>query len=540
MLFLVMGRTFLMGGRFSLVRLSRSSINNIMKQLTVFLISTFLAFTSSNAQSIDVAFFNKTDAFLKSVVQDGLIDYGAVQTNSDLPELIQIVEQADLTGLDRQTQKAFYINAYNLHVINLAANNFPIQSVQEVNGFFNSKKITVANKKSTITDFEKKDILKPFDDPRLHFVLVCGALGCPPIISDVYAPEVLDEQLDAQTRIALNNPDFIKVDDNKTQLSQIFKWYPSDFGGSKSNIISFINKYRTNNISSSSKIGYYDYDWTLNDQIYSSAVGTGPISVGNNANRYVVSSTINKGSTESKIFNNLFTQRTGTTDGFTSRSTFLTTTYSFLYGLSDRFNIGINGRYRSTRNEGPDSSPFSVIFGGGEPSSSRTGITALGPQIRWAPVKEWSNFSIQSSFVFPIGSDLTGNNESPFIDWDGPTWNTQFFNDFTIGKNFSLFTEIDFLIEGLGDEFTQTSVPFTAIFSYNATPKLILYTLGNFSPYVSSSFDNDYFYQYGVGAKYQFTSKIELELLISDFTSNGLMSNNGQASTFNLGYRINF
>ena len=518
-----------------------------MKQLTSISILCLLAFASIQAQSIDVSFFNKTDAFLKSVVKNGLIDYGAVQNNRVLPELIQTIEQADLTGLDKQTQKAFYINAYNLHVINLAANNLPLQSVQEVSGFFNSKKITVANKRSTITDFEKKEILKPFDDPRLHFVLVCGALGCPPIIDDVYAPEVLDQQLDTQTKLALNDPNFIRTEDNKTQLSQIFKWYPSDFGGSKSNIINFINKYRTTNIPTSSKIGYYNYDWTLNDQVYAaSASGTGPISVGANASRYVTSSTIQKGTTESRVFNNIFTQRTGQTDGqFDSRSTFLTTTYTFLYGVSDRFNLGINARYRSTRNDGPESSRFAVIFQGGDPISSRTGLTFIGPQIRWAPVKEWSNFSIQSSFVFALGSDQTGfddfNDDDPFIDWDGPIWNTQFFNDFTIGQNFSLFTEIDLLFEGIGDEAAnQVSVPFTSIFSYNVNPKLIVYVLGNFSPYITSSFDNQYFYQYGTGVKYQFTPKIELELLYTDFSSDSIMSSNGQASTINLGYRINF
>ena len=91
-----------------------------------------------------------------------------------------------------------------------------------------------------------------------------------------------------------------------------------------------------------------------------------------------------------------------------------------------------------------------MFFSSGSAGSSRQGITALGPQIRYAPVPKWSNFSIQSSFVFPIGSDLTGSDSQPFIDWDGATWNTQVFNDFPIGNSFSLFTEIDFLLEDIG------------------------------------------------------------------------------------------
>jgi hypothetical protein len=42
---------------------------------------------------------------------------------------------------------------------------------------------------------------------------------------------------------------------------------------------------------------------------------------------------------------------------------------------------------------------------------------------------------------FPTGDDLAGRSgEQRFIDWDGPIWWTQVFNDFPIGNKFSLFT----------------------------------------------------------------------------------------------------
>ena len=50
----------------------------------------------------------------------------------------------------------------------------------------------------------------------------------------------------------------------------------------------------------------------------------------------------------------------------------------------------------------------------------------------------------------------------------------------------------------------------------------------------------DYFYQYGVGTKYQFTPDVEIELLYTDFTNRGLRNNNGVAETINLGLRFNF
>ena len=68
--------------------------------------------------------------------------------------------------------------------------------------------------------------------------------------------------------------------------------------------------------------------------------------------------------------------------------------------------------------------------------------------------------------------------------------------------------------------------------------KLTLYTLGSYSPYWQENFD--YFYQFGVGSKYQFTPNFEIELLYTDFTNKFLNDTGGQAETVNLGLRFNF
>ena len=65
----------------------------------------------------------------------------------------------------------------------------------------------------------------------------------------------------------------------------------------------------------------------------------------------------------------------------------------------------------------------------------------------------------------------------------------------------------------------------------------MFYALGGFSPFWQSEFD--YFLQGGVGAKYQFTPDVELELLVTDFTNKFLLDTDGQAATFNIGFRFN-
>ena len=95
-------------------------------------------------------------------------------------------------------------------------------------------------------------------------MLVCAGLGCPPIINEAYTPAKLKSQLQRQTTIAVNNPNFIKVNGNKVQISQIFEWYKEDFVR-KGTEIDFLNIYRKEPISSDAKLSYYLYDWTLND-----------------------------------------------------------------------------------------------------------------------------------------------------------------------------------------------------------------------------------------------------------------------------------
>lgn len=519
------------------------------------LLLIFTFSSAANSQDFGQSFFNEADAFFKRYVTDGRVNYSALQTTGDLMPLIITIEKIKINSIPEDSKKAFYINAYNLHVIDLALKSYPIQSVKDIPGFFEKKKIIVGGKEMSLNKFEKDYMLKPYKDPRLHFVLVCGALGCPPITNFAYIPSELESQLQQQTKLALNDPSFIRTSENKTEISQIFKWYTEDFGGGKKEVIQYINSYREQAISQNTS--YYKYNWTLNDILLKKTSDSNGSNInlgGNNASRYVVSSTIPVGSYEIKLFNNLYSQKTGSDGELVDRSSFFTTTLTALYGLSNRLNIGINTRWRKVRNHALPSSPFGV-FGSDENGSSRSGLTGFGPMIRWAAIPSWENFSIQSSYTFAIGEQLTGSESQPFIDWNGGVWNTQFFNDFPIGDNFSLFTEIDFLWEDIGIDDPEngkffnnkTTTPITAILSYNPNRKSTLYVLTGYAP--SWSFTNDagesglnisdYFYQGGIGGKYQFTPNFEIELLYSDFTTKFLNDSDGQAATYNLGIRMN-
>ena len=232
-------------------------------QITILLV---LFTIIAKANTIEI-FFQKSEKFFSTFVVDGKVEYEALKYNSELlDETLQIASSININSLDTNSYKAFWINIYNLMVIKGILNNYPMKSVQEVKGFFDNKTYTIANQEMTLQFIEKNLLRRVMKDPLLNFVLVCAANGCPPLLNKAYTADFVDDQLENQTKISINNPNFVRVDNIKktVEVSQLFDWYKEDFLDKNGRIIDFINKYRTEKIDESYTIGYYKYDWSLN------------------------------------------------------------------------------------------------------------------------------------------------------------------------------------------------------------------------------------------------------------------------------------
>ena len=151
-------------------------------------------------------FFTKTNTFLQKYVTDGKVNYQKVKSNeTELTVLTEYIASVSLDSLDANTKKAYLINVYNLSVIQQVISNYPIKSPMDVVGFFESTKFNVGGTKMTLNHIENEILRKEYKDPRFHFVLVCGALGCPVIADYAYNNLELESQLETQTKLALNN-----------------------------------------------------------------------------------------------------------------------------------------------------------------------------------------------------------------------------------------------------------------------------------------------------------------------------------------------
>ncbi|MCF6223078.1 MAG: DUF547 domain-containing protein [Flavobacteriaceae bacterium] len=213
-------------------------------------------------------FFDESNIFLNEYVSNGKVDYTAIKENPEkLNNLLMLANNSIVSEKDALVYQSFWINSYNLAVIKGIIDNYPLKSPLDKAGFFDGIEYDIAGKSITLNDIEHKLLRAKFNDARFHFVLVCGAIGCPPLIKDAYLPNTLDAQMETQTKIALNGS-FLKVNTKKkrVQASEIMKWYKEDFTMHGMTEIDFINKYRTEKIPKNYKLTYFTYNWNLNKQ----------------------------------------------------------------------------------------------------------------------------------------------------------------------------------------------------------------------------------------------------------------------------------
>ncbi|MDH5366035.1 MAG: DUF547 domain-containing protein [Cyclobacteriaceae bacterium] len=239
----------------------------MMKKINILFILVAV-FSIGNVKADVISFFKDTDIFMKKYVNAGRVNYRDVKINfTEVESLYREVGVMNLSGSDENTKKAFYLNAYNIIVIYQVSKFYPLKSPMDQSGFFDRVKYKVAGENITLNELEIKKIILKYKDPRIHFALACGAISCPELASFAYQPISLNEQLEARTKKAINDPEFIQVSSvkNTVKISEIFKWYQRDFTTNGGTVMEFINQYRISPIPNKFKLEYYEYNWNLNE-----------------------------------------------------------------------------------------------------------------------------------------------------------------------------------------------------------------------------------------------------------------------------------
>lgn len=224
---------------------------------------------------------------LSQYVMDGKVNYSELRNDDRLEEYLNQLSQTDPMAIENEKDKlAFWINAYNGFTLEIICDNYPLKSMKDLSfggslignvlntTAWDKKFIVINGAEMSLNHIEHEIIRKQFDDPRIHFALVCAAVSCPPLRSEAYEGFKLDEQLDEQGKVFFGDKkkNYFNVDRQVAHLSKILDWYGSDFGENKAEVLDYVTRFLPDQIASAVeknldawKIEHTDYDWSLNE-----------------------------------------------------------------------------------------------------------------------------------------------------------------------------------------------------------------------------------------------------------------------------------
>jgi hypothetical protein len=138
--------------------------------------------------------------------------------------------------------------------------------------YFIGRDYRVGRAGMNLYDLEREVLIKQFQEPLIHFAIVCASASCPKLQSWGYEPNQLDRQLNLAARAFINDPTRNRFDrTNKVaSLSMIFKWFEDDFTKAAGSVLAYVTRYVNDSelvqdlMQSEYRIEYLDYDWTLN------------------------------------------------------------------------------------------------------------------------------------------------------------------------------------------------------------------------------------------------------------------------------------
>lgn len=222
-------------------------------------------------------------------------------------------------------------------------------------------------------------------------------------------------------------------------------------------------------------------------------------------------------------------------------------------GTSGRVNVGLRIRYRTVLRDDDLGPGDAWTFQNRELDSvgnyKRHGLSGAELLIRHKIFGKLRGLSMQHSLGFPAGNQLQQHLNRGFLDWDGLTWHSQLFLNYLRGR-FQIFSDLGVRAENLQarmfdknrSSYFSIGYPCSVLPGFLMGRQHYLYALmqilpgHSFQRYASNgplTTNFNFQHQWGIGYKFFFLKKWELELIGSLFNPDG----DRPAYTMNLGVR---
>jgi hypothetical protein len=224
------------------------------------------------------------DRFLATYVvagADGInrVRYAEVSPadRDDLSAYLADCARQPISGLARDEQYAFWLNLYNAVTVAVVLQHYPLRSMRNVGalpswlggGPWDRPRIRVEGFALSLNDIEHRILRRNWRDPRIHYAVNCGAIGCPNLPQRAFRGGDVHTMLDALAAGFVNSPRGVELAGDTLIACRIFSWFREDFGGTEAAVIEHLRRHAAPalraRLEGRTRIDRYRYDWSLND-----------------------------------------------------------------------------------------------------------------------------------------------------------------------------------------------------------------------------------------------------------------------------------
>jgi len=202
-----------------------------------------------NPQSMASFLKSYAELLRGNVHEGGVVDYADLRRRR-LEVKPLLMELSDLdpnryAGWSNDEKLAFWINVYNLKMLEIITRNYPIQSswwlrltwppsdIRHITGIWTDYKFIVMGEEFTLAEVERRFFHRTFNEPRAYLAISYACRSGPPLRRIPYDGQRLTQQLDEQVKAFLAGPQGLQIDRRTmtVRLSAIFKpaWRGKEF-----------------------------------------------------------------------------------------------------------------------------------------------------------------------------------------------------------------------------------------------------------------------------------------------------------------------
>ena len=215
----------------------------------------------------------------KHVDEDGWVDYSGLHKDAGrLDQYVASLAEAPFDAMGRSERLALLINAYNAFTLRLILDYWDgakLKSIKDIPGHkrWDDSRWRVGSFTWSLNAIEHEQVRPKFKEPRVHFALVCAAVGCPKLRNEAYLAARIDEQLEDQARYAHSHDRWFRFepDTQAVHLTRLYKWYGGDFEQVAGSVLEYAAQYsdelkRALAEGGRPRVRWLPYDWSLNDR----------------------------------------------------------------------------------------------------------------------------------------------------------------------------------------------------------------------------------------------------------------------------------